>query len=187
MNSCENNPQEILLHICCAPDGTVPTIDLKSQGWNVRGFFYGNNIHPIEEYKKRLEAIKILSDKNSVDIIIQEYDPEKWLDETKGLEHEPEGGLRCEKCFELQFEAAAREAVKLGIKILCTTLTISPHKNVNKIFEIGKAIAKKYDLEWLNIIWRKNNGFLRSTKLSREMGLYRQNYCGCFFSMRESF
>ena len=182
MSCCESN-KEILLHICCAPDGTVPTLELNSDGWNITGYFYGNNIHPEDEYKKRLDSIKILAAKNNfMRVIIPEYSPSQWLNQITGFENECEGGLRCEKCFGIQFEAAANEAVKLGIKFLTTTLTISPHKNIKIISEIGHAVAKLHNLEWLDIIWRKNNGFLKSIKLSREMGLYRQNYCGCIFS-----
>ena len=110
--------------------------------------------------------------------------PEEWLEGVKGLESEPEGGRRCERCFELQFRACAEEAVNLGCEWLSTTLTISPHKNVELINSLGKSIAESYGLNWENRIWRKNNGFLRSVRASRELGLYRQNYCGCMFSER---
>ena len=183
----EEKNKNLLLHICCAPDGTVPVHDLKIQGWNDRGFFYGNNIHPENEYLKRLSAIKILAEKNDIDIITPEYNPDEWLNKIKisGLESEPEGGRRCEKCFNLQFEAVAQQAVNLNFKYFCTTLTISPHKNVNLILKTGDEISQKYNLNWLGIIWRKNNGFLRSIKFSKEFNLYRQNYCGCVYSIRE--
>ncbi len=179
--------KNLLLHICCAPDASIPVPDLLAEGWNVKGFFYGSNIHPFEEYKKRLEALKILINHTGIDCEILEYNPDEWLEKIRGLEDEPEGGRRCEKCFELQLEAGACCAKKSGLKIenFCTTLTISPHKNVNLINYLGEKISNLYNITWLNKIWRKNNGFLRSIRASKELGLYRQNYCGCIFSKRD--
>lgn len=176
--------KSILLHICCAPDGSVPVPDLLTEGWNVTGFFYGSNIHPHEEYLRRLEAVKILAAYFRIECVIGHYVPNEWLEGVQGLEAEPEGGKRCKKCFTLQLNACAREAVKLGCEFICTTLTISPHKNVELINSLGQEIAQKYSLKWENRIWRKRNGFLRSVNASRELGLYRQNYCGCTFSIR---
>ena len=179
----ENN-KNLLLHICCAPDASVPVPDLIAEGWNVKGFFYGSNIHPFDEYKKRLEALDILIKHTGIECEISEYKPDEWLGKVHGLENEPEGGLRCEKCFEIQLEACAMEAKRLNFENLCTTLTISPHKNVNLINSIGKRFADLFNIKWLDRIWRKNNGFLRSIRASKELGLYRQNYCGCVYSIR---
>ena len=173
---------KILLHICCAPDATVPLDDLELEGWDVAGYFYGSNIQPKDEYIKRLEALHILmSEHEDIKVIEGAYKPEQWRThmESLNLIHEPEGGLRCSECFKLQFEAAAHEAVRLDCTHISTSLTISPHKDVNLIIKIGEDIASKYNLIWLPKIWRKQNGFLRSIKISRELGLYRQNYCGC--------
>ena len=178
-----NNDKDILLHICCAPDGSIPVPDLQSEGWNVEGFFYGSNIHPQEEYTRRLEAVRVLAAHCGISCVIGRYSPEEWLEGVKGLESEPEGGRRCERCFTLQLEACAREAVRLGREWICTTLTISPHKNATLINEIGESVAEKFGLRWESRIWRKKDGFLRSVRASRELGLYRQNYCGCTFSM----
>lgn len=179
-----NNNKNLLLHICCAPDGSVPVPDLLNEGWKVTGFFYGSNIHPREEYLRRLEAVKILALHFGIECVIGHYMPDEWLEAVRGLEAELEGGLRCEKCFAIQLSACAREAVNLGCECMCTTLTISPHKNVELINLLGREIADRYALKWENRIWRKQNGFLRSVKASRELGLYRQNYCGCTFSIR---
>ena len=176
--------KNILLHICCAPDGTVPIPDLLNEGWNVYGFFYGSNIHPHDEYLRRLEAIHTVTSHNGIPCSIPEYLPDEWLRKIHGLENEPEGGKRCTECFKTQLEASANEAVRLGCEYMSTTLTISPHKNVNLINEIGDSISKSHGLKWESRIWRKNNGFLRSVRISRELGLYRQNYCGCTFSIR---
>ena len=175
--------KSILLHICCAPDGSVPVPDLQAEGWNVVGFFYGSNIHPFDEYARRLEAVNILAAHCGISCVIGHYEPDEWFEGVKGLEAEPEGGRRCEKCFTLQLEACAREAVRLGRGSICTTLTISPHKNAELINVLGQAIADRYCLHWENRIWRKRDGFLRSVRASKELGLYRQKYCGCAFSV----
>ncbi len=179
--------KRILLHICCAPDATVPIEDLNLEGWEIAGYFYGSNIQPHDEYLKRLEALYVLINYNKnngaliINITEAPYQPEVWLEHMQNLNliNEPEGGRRCAECFKLQFEAAAKAAVELNCTHISTSLTISPHKNVNLITQIGEDIANKYNLTWLPKIWRKQNGFLRSIKISRELGLYRQNYCGC--------
>ena len=175
--------KSVLLHICCAPDGSIPVPDLQAEGWNVAGFFYGSNLHPKEEYLRRLEAVQVLAGHCGISCVIGRYCPEEWLEGVKGLEAEPEGGRRCERCFTLQLEACAREAVRLGREWICTTLTISPHKNAGLINEIGESVAERWGLRWESRIWRKKDGFLRSVRASRELGLYRQNYCGCTFSI----
>ncbi len=181
-----DNKKYLLLHICCAPDASVPVPDLLSEGWQVKGFFYGSNIHPNYEYIKRLEALRTLIKYTGIDCEIVEYNSDEWLEKISGLENEPEGGRRCEKCFEIQLEAGACLAKKLGIENFSTTLTISPHKNVNLINEIGERVSALHGITWQNRIWRKNNGFLRSVRASKELGLYRQNYCGCTFSIKKS-
>ena len=178
--------KRLLLHICCAPDASVPVPDLISEGWEVTGFFYGSNIHPFDEYNMRLEALNKLTAHTGINCEVMKYNPDEWLEKISGLENEPEGGRRCEKCFMAQLEAGALAAKRLGCDNFCTTLTISPHKNVALINSLGERISSLHDLTWQNRIWRKNNGFLRSIKASRELGLYRQNYCGCMFSRRGS-
>ena len=176
--------KDILLHICCAPDASVPVPDLMAEGWRVRGYFYGSNIHPLDEYARRLDALNTLVRHAGIECEVAEYDPGEWLERVAGLEDEPEGGRRCERCFALQLEAGARLAKILGIENFCTTLTISPHKNVKLINELGEKFSRSSGIVWQNRIWRKNNGFLRSVRASRELGLYRQNYCGCVYSIR---
>lgn len=180
--------QKILLHICCAPDATVPIEDLNLEGWEIAGYFFGSNIQPHNEYIKRLDALHALINfnKNKIfNLTEAPYKPEEWLEHMKKLNliNEPEGGRRCAECFKMQFDAAAKVALKLNCTHISTSLTISPHKDVNLIIKIGEDIANKYNLTWLPKIWRKQNGFLRSIKISREMGLYRQNYCGCVPSL----
>jgi len=174
----------ILLHVCCAPDGTVPFLELASGRDNVIGFFYGNNIHPYEEFLRRKEAAVRLAEFMNVKFIINDYEPELWINATLKYASEPEGGKRCPLCFKLQLESSAEAALNLNCQFLSTTLTISPHKDPGLINSIGKEVASHYGLTWVEKIWRKNGGFQRSVNLSRKIGLYRQTYCGCIYSFR---
>jgi predicted adenine nucleotide alpha hydrolase (AANH) superfamily ATPase len=174
----------LLLHICCAPDATVPFRDLKTENWDeITGFFYGSNIHPWKEYLLRADTLKFLSEHENIPVHIASWEPATWLARTSHLAKEPERGKRCALCFALQLRAAAGEGRSLGATHLGTTLTISPHKDVALISRLGEKIAASCGLLWQGRIWRKNDGFLRSLTISRELGLYRQHYCGCIYSM----
>jgi len=176
--------KKVLLHICCAPDGTVPWSELAAEGYEVTGFFYGNNIHPYGEFVLRKDAVLSLAKNMIGEAEIGIYTPQIWMDKTKEYASEPEGGRRCPICFAIQLEAAAQKAVELGCTYLCTTLTISPHKDPVLINGIGERTASSLGLTWINRIWRKKGGFQRSVKMSRALGLYRQSYCGCLYSIR---
>lgn len=174
----------VLLHLCCAPDGTVPWPALLEEGYDVDGYFYGGNIHPEEEFLLRLEAARLLAASVGRPLHVPDYDPVSWIVATEPLRSEPEGGRRCLLCFCLQLEAAADCAASLGISALATTLTISPHKDVDAVNAIGRDVARARGLVWVDRIWRKGGGFVRSVAESRRLGLYRQNYCGCLYSLR---
>jgi len=178
------NDEKLLLHICCAPDATVPLSDLKREGWAVTGYFYGCNIHPEAEYLKRAEAVRVLCSVLLADAVFPGYDPQSWYLVTSGLSDEPEGGKRCEVCFAAQLRAAAEYAKENGFGYLTTTLTISPHKDPALINRLGTEAASEFGLVWLDRVWRKNDGFKRSVAESRRLGLYRQIYCGCIYSER---
>lgn len=175
---------KLLLHICCAPDATVPWPELLAEGYEASGYFYGGNIHPQAEYEKRAEAVRMLAEVTQAPAILPGYEPEKWLEATKELADEPERGRRCPVCFRLQLEAAAVYAAAHGFSHLSTTLTISPHKDAALINKIGAETAVQHGLVWLERIWRKQDGFKRSVAESKRLGLYRQNYCGCVYSLR---
>ena len=179
--------RRLLLHICCAPDATVPWPSLASEGFGVTGFFYGNNIHPRCEWQKRRDAVMKLSSLLEMDAVIVPYSPEVWLSATEELYGEREGGARCEACFALQLESAARYAAERDFSYVCTTLSISPHKDPAVINRIGRERAEAAGVGWIDRIWRKNDGFRLSAAMSRKMGLYRQNYCGCVYSERRVF
>lgn len=157
---------------------------LKEMGYEVVSYFYNPNIFPPEEYKKRLDAQKTLCKSLNVDLIEGEYHPQDFYAAAQGLENEPEKGKRCDKCFELRLQKTAEKAKELGIKEFTTSIVISPHKNFAKLTEIGEKIAKDYDLIYKAIDFKKQDGFLKTNRISRDLGLYRQNYCGCKFSIR---
>ena len=174
---------KLMLHICCAPDAAIPWTELSAiEDLSIMGYFYGSNIHPSEEYEKRREAVEILMKHLKGQCLYPAPSSNLWFESTRELADESEGGKRCALCFRLQLESTALAAVDSGFSHLCTTLTISPHKNVILINSIGKEIAENYGLVWLPRVWRSHDGFLKSVKISKSLGLYRQNYCGCAYS-----
>lgn len=177
-----NGRPQLALHSCCAPCSSY-VLEYLSKYFEITLFYYNPNIYPKEEYEHRLQEQLRLCGQLNIKTYPCDYDPEHYFDYVKGLEREPEGGARCTKCFELRLDYAAALAKKLNIELLATTLTISPHKNAPLINTIGEAIAQKHGIQWLPGDFKKKNGYLRSIQLSKEYGLYRQNYCGCKFSL----
>lgn len=175
--------EKLLLHICCAPDAIVGLERLEKQ-FSLIGYFCNPNIEPFTEYKKRWEQADKLSFIKKVFIIEDDYNHNKWLNFIKGLENEEEGGLRCEKCYEFRLNKCAQFAKEKNINWFSTVLTISPHKNAEKINNIGKQIAKKYNLNFLETNLKKKDGFKESIYLSKLYNLYRQSYCGCEFGKK---
>jgi len=161
----------------------VPLADLSAEGYAVTLYGYGANIPPAEEEEKRREALVFLA-AGRVPVIVEDTCTPSWMEAASPLAGEPEGGRRCALCFRLRLEGAARAALREGIPLLSTTLTISPHKDGALINAIGEETARAFGLRWLSRIFRKNNGFVRSVAMSKELGLYRQSYCGCIFSLR---
>ena len=143
-------------------------------------YFCNPNLDTKDEFLRRLEAQKIVCMYHWVNLIVEEYDHEKYLDVVKGLENEPERGRRCDACIKLRLIETANKAQELGISKFTTSLVISPHKNFQQISEIGAEVAG--DLEFVAIDFKKKDGFLKTNKLSKELGIYRQNYCGCEFA-----
>lgn len=169
----------ILLHACCAPCATTCTERLSSSGYETVLFFSNSNIFPREEYEKRLENVRKLAGILNVQLEEDNYDHELWLRHVRGLEDEPEHGARCLKCFEFNLARASRMADRLRIPSFTTSLSVSRYKQSARIFEVGYAFPKFEAIDF-----KKKNGYSRSIELSRLHGLYRQNYCGCEFSMR---
>ena len=129
--------------------------------------------------------IQKLPAKHEIKLIAGNYDSEKFYEMAKGLEQVPEGGERCFKCYELRLRETAELAKAGGYDYFTTTLSISPLKNAQKLNEIGERLAEEYSLQYLCSDFKKKNGYKRSTELSREYGLYRQDYCGCIYSKIE--
>lgn len=175
---------KILLHACCGICSAYPVSFLKDAGYEVIVYFYNPNIYPDTEYQKRLEAEKTLCENFGVELIVEEYNQEEFFNYVKGFETEPEKGLRCDKCFELRLMKTASKAKELGIDNFTTSIVISPHKNFQKLSKIGEEIASKTGINFLAIDFKKKDGFLKTNKIANSLSLYRQNYCGCKFSMR---
>ena len=185
----EIRKNRLLLHSCCGPCSTA-CIERVLADYKVSIFFYNPCITDKEEYEKRKDAqIKFLNafnenlpEEDKVEFIEGEYLPEEFFEVAAEYADEPEGGLRCTECFKLRLDRTARAALRMGYDIFGTTLTVSPHKNYNLISAIGCEIGSKYNIEFLDIDFKKKAGFQRSIQMSKEYELYRQNYCGCEFS-----
>jgi predicted adenine nucleotide alpha hydrolase (AANH) superfamily ATPase len=182
--------KKLLLHSCCAPCSTA-VIERLKEDYDITILYYNPNIYPEEEYKKRkneeLKYIEILKNKNPATIINFmdcDYDSESYYKAVKGYENEREGGARCAICFKVRLDKTAKLAKQNGYDIFGTTLTVSPHKNAEVINAIGQNISSNIGIEYLVSKFKKQNGYKLSVDLSKENGLYRQNYCGCEFALK---
>ncbi len=176
----------LLLHSCCAPCSSY-CLEYLSPHFAVTVFYYNPNITDREEYRRRADEQKRLTDMfPSVSFREGPYDPERFLRMAEGLEEAPEGGERCFRCYELRLREAVREAVRGGFDYVTTTLSISPLKNAQKLNEIGRAAAKEQGACWLPGDFKKRDGYKRSIELSEVYQLYRQDYCGCLYSKKEA-
>ncbi len=178
----------LLLHACCAPCSSY-CLEYLSEFFDITVFFYNPNIYPEKEYEKRVDEIeKFISEKefsSPVKLIKGDFIPTDFYTFVKGYEKCSEGGERCFRCYELRLRETAKKAKEGGFDYFTTTLTISPLKNAQVINEIGQSLEKEYGVKHLPSDFKKKNGYKRSTELSREYNLYRQNYCGCVFSVNE--
>lgn len=179
--------KKMLLHTCCAPCSTA-VIERLSNDYELTVLYYNPNIYPTEEYTKRkseqIRYIEILKSKGlTINFIDCDYDQNEFFDCVKGLESEPEGGKRCSVCFALRLDYTAQVAKEKGFDIFTTSLSVSPHKNAQILNEIGLSLSKKYGIEYLVSDFKKKDGYKRSIDLSKENNIYRQNYCGCKFSI----
>ena len=179
---------KLLLHACCAPCSSA-VLERLSNFFEITIFYYNPNITEEKEYLKRIEELKkyisLVKYKYPISLIPGNYEPQKFFEMAKGLEDEPERGKRCYKCYAMRLEESARIADELGFDYFCTTLTLSPHKNSNWINEIGEDLNNRYNSIYLYSDFKKRNGYKRSIELSREYDLYRQDYCGCVYSLRD--
>ncbi len=179
----------LLLHACCAPCSSY-CLEYLSEYFSITVFCYNPNIYPHEEYAHRVEEIKRLiaesEYKHKVSVIEGDFNPDEFYSCVKGMEKEREGGIRCFSCYEMRLRKTAELAKEKGFDYFTTTLTISPLKNAEKINEIGEMLQQEYGVSHLPSDFKKKNGYKRSIELSKEHNLYRQNYCGCAYSIRNS-
>ena len=178
-------PPRLLLHACCAPCSSY-TLEYLSDYFAITVDFYNPNIAPEEEFEKRFAELQRLIHelpvKNEIQLVKGDYEDEAFAAIARGLEDVPEGGERCFRCYRLRLAHAAQLAKEQGFDYFCTTLSISPLKNAQKINEIGAALGEQYGVRWLPSDFKKREGYKRSIELSREYQLYRQNFCGCIYS-----
>lgn len=175
---------KLLLHSCCAPCSSTCLERLKEY-FQVTVLYYNPNIDEEEEYEKRkAEQIRFLKETGWADFLDCDHDSESFEKMAKGLEEEPERGKRCYRCYTLRLEKTAQVAKENAFEYFATTLTLSPYKNADWLNEIGEKLGGRYALNYLYTDFKKKGGYYRSTELSREYGLYRQDFCGCRFSKR---
>lgn len=187
--------KRLFLHSCCAPCSSY-VLEYLCSYFYITVFYYNPNISSDQEYRKRVEEQKRLIrayDREMevgtrrgypIEIVEGDYEPRRFYEAVKGYEDCPEGSERCFRCFGLRLRETARRAKEGNFDCFCTTLTISPLKNARKLNEIGLELSAEYGVPWLPSDFKKRNGYQRSVELSAEYGLYRQNYCGCGYSLR---
>ncbi len=176
---------KILLHVCCAPDATTAYLRL-SKDHDVTFYFYNPNIHPKEEYEKRLEAARKLASVWKVPMIEGEYEPEEYFEAVKGYENLGERSYRCFLCMRQRLMKTARVAKELGFDAFSTSLPTSPKKDFDMILRAGEEASKAFGIDFIIEDFKKEGGYPLSVRFSKELGLYRQNYCGCIFSLKEA-
>ena len=180
----EQAKPKLLLQVCCAPDATVVVERLREE-YDIGVYFYNPNIHPESEYRKRAEEMENLAPQLSVRCFIGQYESELWFGLTKGLGREPEKGRRCKVCIYMRLLRTAQLAKKHGYDFFATVLTVSPHKDAELINWLGRKVADHVGVKYIESNFKKKDGFKRSIELSRQFGLYRQDYCGCKYSKRD--
>ncbi len=195
MSESKKRKPRILLHSCCAPCSSA-VIEYLARYFRITLFFYNPNISTEEEFDFRASELKRLLGEMAVpdtEARIVPYDHEEFLEAARGLEAEPERGARCRRCFELRLRRTAEEGARATFRekgdkydYFCTTLSISPLKNAEVLNELGKSIGEQCGIPFLPSDFKKKGGYQRSLELSREHKLYRQNFCGCEFSMPEA-
>jgi predicted adenine nucleotide alpha hydrolase (AANH) superfamily ATPase len=177
----------VLMHSCCAPCAGDLMQRMKDSGIEQTIFFYNPNIHPKKEYEIRKNENKRFAEKLQIPFIDADYDVQDWFKRAKGLEWEPERGVRCTKCFDMRFERTALYAAENGFKIITSSLGISRWKNMDQINDCGIRAAKNYEgISYWTYNWRKGGGAARMYEIAKMEEFYKQEYCGCIFSLRDS-
>lgn len=183
----EQKPR-LLLQCCCAPCSSY-VLEYLSEYFDITLFFYNPNMSSDAEYDKRAkELVRLVGEMGLVGckIQIEPYNPQEFFEIAKGKEMLAEGGERCFACYRLRLEKTAKKAKEENFDYFCTTLSISPHKRADKLNEIGGELSEIFGVKYLYSDFKKNNGYIRSIELSRKFDLYRQNFCGCVYSKKQS-
>ena len=184
----KESKKKLLLHSCCAPCSSY-VLEYLSQYFEITVFYYNPNIYPETEYRERAREqerlICEMKTENPIHFLEGTYDPSVFYAMARGHEKDLEGGERCFRCYELRLREGAAVAKQGGFDYFTTTLSISPLKNAQKLNEIGIRLGEEYGVPYLQSDFKKKNGYKRSTELSAQYGLYRQNYCGCVFSQEK--
>ncbi|MBW2704160.1 MAG: epoxyqueuosine reductase QueH [Deltaproteobacteria bacterium] len=178
---------KLLVHACCAPCATVPLARLLER-YSLVFYFFGPNIQPQAEYQRRLDEMRRFCDLAQVVLLEAEYQPEIWRQKVGPFLHQAEGSFteRCQSCYRLRMEGTARRAVADGFDAFTVTLSLSRHKNSKVLAEIGQQVGRQFGVEYLAEDFKKRDGFKTSVLRSKELALYRQDYCGCLPSLREA-
>lgn len=183
-----DNVPKLLLHSCCGPCSSY-CLQCLSEYFSVTVFYYNPNIYPLEEYALRVKEqerfIQEFPVKHPVSFVEGAYDPARFYGTVRGMEELPEGQERCFACYELRLREAASYAREHAFDFFTTTLSISPMKNAKKLNAIGAALEEEYGVRYLFSDFKKKDGYKKSAEISREYGMYRQNYCGCVYSLRQ--
>jgi predicted adenine nucleotide alpha hydrolase (AANH) superfamily ATPase len=172
----------LLVHVCCAPDALY-VFGLLGQAYDVAGFFSNSNIHPRAEYDLRLDEARRVARTAGVPLLEDDYDPEGWLALTAKLKNEPEKGRRCDVCYAVRLKRTAERAAREGCDAFATVMSLSPWKKAAVMNRIGRQFAARHGLAFLEADFKKKDGFKKSVDLSKAHGLYRQDYCGCLYSL----
>lgn len=182
-----NNSKKVLLHSCCAPCSGEVMEAMTASGIDYTIFFYNPNIHPLHEYEIRKNENKRFADKHNIPFIDADYDADNWFERVKGMENEPERGIRCTECFDMRFERTALYAFENGFDTISSSLAISRWKDMHQINGCGERAAARYpDMLYWTYNWRKGGGSQRMLEISKEEFFYQQEYCGCVYSLRDT-
>ncbi len=179
--------RRVLMHSCCAPCASELMEQMLANGIDLTIFFYNPNIHPKKEYEIRKEENIRFAEKMSIPFVDADYDVQNWFARARGMEHEPERGIRCSACFDMRFERTALYAHEHGFKVITSSLGISRWKNMEQINQSGLRAASHYpDVTYWTYNWRKSGGSARMYEIAKREEFYAQQYCGCIYSLRDT-
>lgn len=182
-----NGQRKVLLHSCCAPCSGEVMEAMLASGIEYTIFFYNPNIHPLKEYELRKSENVRFAEKFGVPFVDADYDRDNWFERARGMENEPERGIRCTMCFDMRFERTALYAHEHGFPVITSSLGISRWKNMQQINDCGVRAAARYPgMTYWEYNWRKDGGANRMIEISKREQFYQQEYCGCAYSLRDT-